>query len=111
MDRDQIRSTFDRQAPAYDQQWAKMAPLRECLQLLLGPVFGALPGSARILCVGAGTGVEIEHLAGLHPGWRFTAVDPSAGMLEACRRRARAAAGPTWARSTASSRRGPPTPT
>lgn len=90
MDREQIRSTFDRQAPNYDQQWQKMAAVRDGLQLLLGPLFATLPPSARILCVGAGTGAEIAHLAGLQPGWRFTAVEPSPEMLRECRRRAEA---------------------
>ncbi|MFT3957264.1 MAG: class I SAM-dependent methyltransferase [Piscinibacter sp.] len=90
MDRDQIKSTFDRQAPSYDQQWARLSAIRDCLHLLLGSVFATLPDSAHILCVGAGTGAEIEHLAGLHPGWRFTAVEPSPAMLDACRQRAEA---------------------
>ncbi len=88
MDREQIQTTFDRQSASYDQQWARLAALRDGLHLLLGPVFAALPATARVLCVGAGTGAEIQHLATLHPGWTFTAVEPSAGMLEACRQRA-----------------------
>lgn len=90
MDRDQIKSTFDRQAPTYDQQWSKLSALRDCLHLLLGSVFATLPAQARILCVGAGTGAEIGHLAALHPGWTFTAVEPSPAMLNACRERAEA---------------------
>ena len=88
MDRDQIQTTFDRQSGTYDQQWARLAALRDCLHLLLGPVFGTLPATARVLCVGAGTGAEIQHLAGRFPRWTFTAVEPSAGMLDACRQRA-----------------------
>ena len=43
-------------------------------------------GSANILVVGAGgTAQEIIAMAALEPGWRFTAVDPSAPMLEAAR--------------------------
>lgn len=88
MDRDQIKSTFDRQAPSYDQQWSKLSALRDCLHLLLGSVFATLPAQTRILCVGAGTGAEIQHLAGLFPHWTFTAVEPSPAMLTACRERA-----------------------
>jgi len=54
----------------------------------LESVFAALPEDARILCVGAGTGSEILHLASRFPGWRFTAVEPARGMLDVCRRRA-----------------------
>lgn len=91
MDREQIKTTFDRQAPGYDQQWARLSAIRDGLHLLLGSVFATLPAEARILCVGAGTGAEIEHLARLFPAWHFTAVEPSPAMLEACRRRAEAA--------------------
>ncbi|MGC5698968.1 class I SAM-dependent methyltransferase [Pseudomonas sp. NFXW11] len=39
---------------------------------------------AKVLVVGAGgTAQEIIAMAALEPGWRFTAVDPSAPMLEA----------------------------
>jgi tRNA (cmo5U34)-methyltransferase len=90
MDREQIESTFDQQSATYDQQWAKLAALRECKLLLVGSIFGKLPGDARVLCVGAGTGAEMQSLAERFPGWTFTAVEPSAGMLDACRRRAEA---------------------
>ena len=90
MDRAQIKTTFDRQAPTYDQQWSKLGAIRDCLQLLLGSVFATLSAEARILCVGAGTGAEIQHLASLFPGWTFTAVEPSPAMLSACRERAEA---------------------
>jgi len=90
VDRDQIKFTFDRQPPTYDQHLSKLSALREGLHLLLGSVFAALPAQARILCVGAGTGAEIQHLAGLIPGWTFTAMEPSSAMLTACRERAEA---------------------
>ncbi|MBL0094556.1 MAG: class I SAM-dependent methyltransferase [Piscinibacter sp.] len=90
MDRDQIKTTFDRQAATYDQQWSKLVALRDCLHLLLGSVFATLPPAARILCVGAGTGAEIQLLAERYPGWFFTAVEPSPAMLSACRERAEA---------------------
>lgn len=90
MDRDQIKSTFDQQSANYDQQWAKLSAIRECLLLLVGSAFGKLPTDARVLCVGVGTGAEMQHLAERFPGWTFTAVEPSAGMLDACRQRAQA---------------------
>ncbi len=88
MDREQIKTVFDKQAPSYDQQWARLAALPECLHLLLGAVFGTLPATARVLCVGAGTGAEIERMAERFPGWQFTAVEPASAMLDACRQRA-----------------------
>jgi tRNA (cmo5U34)-methyltransferase len=87
MDAEQLKSTFDQQAPGYDRQWAKLAAFRDGLHLLIDSLFAPLPADARVLCVGAGTGAEIVFLAARHPGWTFTAVEPSAGMLEVCRQR------------------------
>ncbi len=88
MQPEDIVSLFDQQAAGYDRQWARTAPIRDCLYLLLEPLLSELPAQARLLCVGAGTGQEMAHLAGRFPGWSFTAVEPSGAMLEACRRRA-----------------------
>jgi tRNA (cmo5U34)-methyltransferase len=88
MDRGELKQTFDRQAASYDQKWSRLAAFRDAVHLLIGSVFSELPGDARVLCVGAGTGAEIVYLADRFPGWTFTAVEPSGGMLEAFRRRA-----------------------
>lgn len=85
---EEIKAVFDSQAAGYDKQWARMAPVREGLYFLLDAVFSGLPEDARILCVGAGTGIEMAYLAKAFPGWRFTAVEPSGPMLEVCRQRA-----------------------
>lgn len=85
---DELKAIFDSQASGYDQQWARMSPVREALYFLLGSVFAGLPRDARILCIGAGTGIEMAYLANLFPEWRFTAVEPSGAMLEVCRQRA-----------------------
>lgn len=87
MQPDEIKAIFDQQAESYDAQWAKTAPIKQCLYLLLESLFAPLPGDARILCVGVGTGEELAHLAHKHSGWRFTAVEPSGAMLDVCRRR------------------------
>lgn len=80
---------FDEEhAKNYDDRFAKLAPFRDSLHLLMSAIFADLPADARILCVGAGTGLELVSLAQKHPGWHFTAVDPSGPMLEVCRRRA-----------------------
>jgi tRNA (cmo5U34)-methyltransferase len=91
MRNEELVAAFDQQAAGYDQQWAKLAPIREGLHFLLESVFAPLPGDARILCVGVGTGAELAHLARRFPRWTFTAVEPSGAMLEACRRQAEAA--------------------
>ena len=88
MDQSEITAIFDQQAAGYDAQWARTAAIRDCLYFLLDAVFAGLPADARILCVGVGTGTELAHLASMHPGWLFTAAEPSGRMLEVCRRRA-----------------------
>lgn len=75
-------------AEAYDQRFAKLSAMRDALHLLISAVFADLPADARILCVGAGTGHELIYLAQKFPGWRFAVVEPSAPMLEVCRRKA-----------------------
>lgn len=85
---DELKAAFDQQAPRYDKQWEKLAPIRDALHFLLESVFAGLPGDARVLCVGVGTGAELAHLARKFPGWSFTVVEPSGAMLELCRQRA-----------------------
>lgn len=88
MHQDEIKAIFDQQAASYDAQWAKTAPIKDCLYFLLEPLFAELPVDAQILCVGVGTGAELANLAQKHPAWRFTAVEPSGSMLDLCRQRA-----------------------
>jgi tRNA (cmo5U34)-methyltransferase len=88
MHQDEIKAIFDQQAANYDSQWAKTAPIRHCLLLLVDSLFAELPIDARILCVGVGTGAELAHLASKNPTWQFTAVEPSGPMLTICRQRA-----------------------
>lgn len=88
MRQEDIKAIFDQQAAHYDAQWAKTAAINQCLYFLVDSMFAGLPASARILCVGAGTGAELAHFARKHPGWHFTAVEPSGPMLDVCRQRA-----------------------
>lgn len=85
---DEIKAIFDQQALNYDERWARTAPIRDALHFLLEAVFAELPVAARILCVGAGTGEEMVHLAKRFPQWTFTVVEPSGAMLEICRGKA-----------------------
>jgi tRNA (cmo5U34)-methyltransferase len=75
-------------AASYDERFARLAPLKDSLHLLIRILFSELPERARILCVGAGTGAELIALAQAFPGFEFTAVEPSKPMLEVCRKRA-----------------------
>lgn len=85
---DQLKALFDQQAPSYDQQWSKLAAFRDGVHVLMGSIFHELPVNSRVLCVGAGTGAEMIYLAERFPHWTFTAVEPSAVMLEVCRKHA-----------------------
>ncbi len=79
---------FDKErASSYDKKFAAMAPMRDALHLLTRAILSELPAESRILCVGAGTGTEIIDLAQAFPKWQFTAVEPSAPMLNICRQR------------------------
>jgi tRNA (cmo5U34)-methyltransferase len=76
------------QAAGYDRQWAKLAPIRDALHMLLRITLSELPDDAQVLCVGVGTGAELLYLAEAFPGWSFTLVEPAKPMLDICRQRA-----------------------
>jgi tRNA (cmo5U34)-methyltransferase len=79
---------FDQKvASSYDTRWAKLAPIRDSLNLLIRVILSELPVDARILCVGVGTGAELIALAREFPQWQFTAVEPAAPMLDVCRQK------------------------
>jgi tRNA (cmo5U34)-methyltransferase len=88
--RQELEAVFDQNASGYDQQWSKLAPLRDALHLLMAAALSELRDDARVLCIGVGTGSELIDLAQRHPGWSFTAVEPSVPMLDVCRRKAEA---------------------
>jgi len=91
MEREEPMAAFGpKHASSYDERWSKLTPLRDALNLLIEAVFWGMRADARILCVGAGTGSELIHLAERFPGWRFVAVEPSASMLDVCRRKVEA---------------------
>lgn len=85
MTKDELNSLFDQAAAGYDKQWSNLSAINECLYLLLRSVFAEVRDDAKILCVGAGTGKEIVHLAGVFPSWQFVAVEPSEAMMAVCR--------------------------
>ncbi|MBX3020122.1 MAG: class I SAM-dependent methyltransferase [Bdellovibrionales bacterium] len=83
-----VTEFFDKSpSGAYDERNRKLAPISDNLHFLTGLALKGLPADARILCVGVGTGAEILGLAHAYPGWTFDGVEPSAAMLDDCRKR------------------------
>ena len=54
MQPEELKAVFDQQASGYDEQWVRMAPIRDGLHFHLEFIFADVPANARILCVGAG---------------------------------------------------------
>ena len=50
MHQDDIKTLFDKQAANYDAQWAKSAPINDCLYFLLASLFTRLRGTLVYLC-------------------------------------------------------------
>jgi tRNA (cmo5U34)-methyltransferase len=78
-------------ALAYDASRAPLAPVYEALHLCADAALSSLPEESRVLCVGAGTGDEVIHLARAHPAWTFAVVEPSWDMMAVCHEKARLA--------------------
>lgn len=89
MSNEQVSAIFDEDlAASYDQKFAKLAPMKAALHLSMRILLSELPDSAKVLCIGAGTGEELIYLAQAFPLWRFTVVEPASAMLDICRQRA-----------------------
>ncbi|PWR19111.1 class I SAM-dependent methyltransferase [Zavarzinia compransoris] len=79
-------------AEDYDDRIRRMAPGYDlALDLIVALARQCFPAEARVLLAGCGTGSELLRLAAAGPGWRFTAVEPSAAMLEGARAKVAAA--------------------
>lgn len=85
MNQEEIIALFDQQAANYDKQWQKMSAIHNGMYFFIESLVAKLPANAKIICVGAGTGKEIQFLAKRFPGWTFTVVEPSGAMLNICR--------------------------
>ena len=77
---------FDRTPPVSVEEYDKKIRLfcgayEEIFKLSLCCLKATIPQHARILVVGAGTGMEIIAFAPLNPGWSLYGVDPSGDML------------------------------
>ncbi|WP_205965334.1 class I SAM-dependent methyltransferase [Pseudooceanicola onchidii] len=85
---DAPRVAFDKDmAKGYDARNSALAPISDNMHFLIQLALDDLPDTARVLCIGVGTGAEILSLARARPGWRFVGVDPSSAMLDVCRDR------------------------
>lgn len=81
----------DQRAQRYDDTVRKVIPGYETLHAMAQFLLeGMLGETAHLLVAGCGTGEEIERLAQVHPGWRFTGVDPAQPMLDRAAHRLRA---------------------
>ena len=78
-------------AAAYDGARARVASIYSALHLCANAVLSSLDDASRVLCVGAGTGDELIHLAQMNPSWTFAVVEPSSDMLALCRDKTRLA--------------------
>jgi len=78
-------------ASAYDESRRPLASVYGALYLCANAVLASLAETARVLCVGAGTGDELISLARAHPSWTFAMVEPSSDMMGLCRDKARSA--------------------
>jgi tRNA (cmo5U34)-methyltransferase len=78
-------------AERYSQGIRLSCPSYDALHLSLVALLRMLPGNARHLSAGTGTGEELVTLGARYPSWRLVGVDVSADMLRTCRRRVAAA--------------------
>ncbi len=85
MNQEEITQLFEQQAPNYDKQWKKMSAIHDGMYFFIESLVAKLPSDANIICVGAGTGKEIQFLAQRFHDWTFTVVEPSGAMLNICR--------------------------
>lgn len=82
----------DAAAADYDRRILTLVPGYQFAQALLTATLAqTLPNDATLLLAGCGTGSELSALAAANASWRFSAVEPSAGMLAAARAKAEAA--------------------
>ena len=84
--------SFDEKPPVKIEEYDKSIRLfcgayEEMFKLSHCCLRARLPKHAKILVVGAGTGMEISEFAPLNPGWSFCGVDPSADMLALARKK------------------------
>ena len=83
-----VKHFTDKRAQVYDDLIRQVVPGYDVLHKMTGLLLQAeLPEEARLLVVGSGTASEIKLLADASPQWRFTGVEPAAGMNAVARQR------------------------
>jgi malonyl-CoA O-methyltransferase len=82
VDKQRVRASFSRSAPAYDARATVQRRVRERVLALLAE---AAPQARRAIDVGAGTGALLARLAGARPSLATAAVDLAPGMCAAAR--------------------------
>ena len=60
-----------KKASSYDNQRARLAPLKDALYLCTRMILSELPVDAQVLCIGVGTGSELIYLAQEFPPMAF----------------------------------------
>jgi tRNA (cmo5U34)-methyltransferase len=71
---------------AYAKMAARNVPALGDLHRMVGLLLAEkVPRNGRVLVLGAGGGLELKAMAGMHTGWHFDGVDPSAPMLDQAR--------------------------
>lgn len=71
---------------AYAKMVERNVPALRDLHRMVGVLLAEkVPADGRVLVLGAGGGLELRALAGMHSGWHFDGVDPSTQMLDQAR--------------------------
>src|SRR5690606_38283221 len=68
----------------YDKNNSHFQSIHHNLQFLIKLVLSELPDTARVLCVGVGTGADLIDLATEKTKWSFVGIDPAESMLKTC---------------------------
>ena len=88
MTSDEIVQIFDTMGVEnYDGFNSHFNTISTNLHFLTMLILNKLPSDAKILCVGVGTGADIMDLAKINKKWRFTGIEPSASMLNGCKKK------------------------
>ncbi len=74
----------EEKAQSYDSKFSKISAIKDSLYLLTQVILSDVKDNAKVLCVGAGTGIEVLYLAKQFSTWQFDIIEPSKAMLKIC---------------------------